>query len=424
MAIIVREDGQRFAINNYRENIVAKKPALLKKELRSLAAIHGKFAKVYYPDPTNQQNIEAILSPEQGYLLGGLIWNCFDKKPDNLIYCEALANSENAILVIVHDRRIYLETELPKSNIITELAALLLLGDQIKFDIYIYGDVPIAENPTEGKFAFDKNMVNSFHVLEKPLYPTLEPSREYELLPLEEAIKELNLPGSYTLPILIVALVLFTVGYLWRVTHPREAKELAPIIEVSYINPYEQLQKALSTPSPAHIINQVCDHIDNLLLAPNWNISKLSFNNLTNAIVATVSSPNNNGFLQLMRWAGNGKYTIQPLPAGVLLTQKLLLPNRIAEKAIYSSALETYSFIYDSINKFFPYQAVFINTTKNNGSYVEMVITVKFQNISNTLLRQVGQSFRDQPITIQTIDLTIDHGLLSGSIKFSIFGAS
>ncbi|MBI5447479.1 MAG: hypothetical protein HY939_01965 [Gammaproteobacteria bacterium] len=419
MTVLTRDDGTQFAINSYRETLVVKKTSILKKEIRTLSHIHGKFAKFRYRD--ERQRIEAAFSSDQGYILGLLIWRHFNK-PSNFIYCEALPHSENAILVIMHDLSFYLETEIPKANIITELASLLLLGEKAKFDIYISGDVPIAQTPTEGKFAFDKSAVNLFQVL-PPVFPTLEATPDTLLLPVEEAIKELELPESYAVPALIALAVIVLGGYFWRTTHPREAARITPSIETPYFNPYKQLQAALSSPSPEHILMTVCDQLDTLLSLPGWVVSKIVYT--PNTLSVTLMPMSASHFRQLETWAIRAHYNLEPKTGGgAILTQTLHLPVRTSEAGIYSSSLGTYAALYDSINRLFPYVALTASTSKNNGTYIELSTSINFQNISVTLLRQMSHTFSRQPIAINAINLTTQSGLISGSIKFSIFGAS
>ena len=421
MSIITRKDGIKFAINNYREAIVVKKTGLLKKELRLLGDIHGKFAKFYYKD--GQQSLETIFSPEQGYLLGLAVWAHFGKKSPNLIYCEALSDSDNALLVIIHGGGTYLETELHKASIVTELASLLLLDSTLQFDIYIHGDVPIAQTPTEGKFAFETSMIKTFNVLEKPLFPTLAVDIESQLVPIEQAIKELNLPGSYTLPILGILGGLVVVGYFWKTLHPKEAAELTPIVEASssYLDPYKQLQIALSTPAPSQIVTQINHHINDLLSMHNWIPTHIAYQNKLLTVSVSPIAPGTT-FYDLMRWAYRHGYKITPSSRGATLTQTLNLPNRVAEEGAINPATSIYSFIYDRLENFFPYQALIIKTIKPYTGYQEIQLSITMQNASNAQLRQLTQVFRNEPVAIQNIDLTFQHGLLTGLINFSILG--
>lgn len=418
MTVITRPDGIKFVINSYREEVNVKKTALLKKELRALSNIHGKFAKFFYKD--DKQRIEAVFSTEAGYLLGSSIWFHYGLQIPNLIYCEALPESDKALLVIVHEYRVYLETELPKANVITELASLLLLGDKSKFVIYISGDVPIAEQPTDGKFAFDSSMLESFQILDTPLYPTLEPDVENLLRPIEDAIRALNLPTAYTLPIIIGVCVLAFVGYLWKKAHPTEVAQLTPIIEVSHQNPYAGLQSALSTPAPTQIILDLTNQLDHLLAMPGWQVTTIILDKQANVTVYLISSGEK--FSTLLNWGMREGYAIQPTTTGATLTKSLHLENRIAEEDSFSSAIGAYTNLYDSMNKLFPYSALSMNKIKSFSAYKQYDLTITLTNTSPGLLRQLAQVFSQQPITITSMKLALTSGLISGTIQFSILG--
>ena len=114
MPQILRHDGVPFVVYTYRELVTAKKYSLLKRELEMLGREHGDNARFYvYPDG----DLEAIFSKDAGYLLGENIWQHFGN-PADLIYCEALADGENALLVIVKQGSVYLDAQLPLTNLL------------------------------------------------------------------------------------------------------------------------------------------------------------------------------------------------------------------------------------------------------------------------------------------------------------------
>ena len=55
---------------------------------------------------------EVAFSPDTGYLLGESIWHNF-KRPMDMIYCEAIPNTTEAILVIVKEGSVYLDGSFP-----------------------------------------------------------------------------------------------------------------------------------------------------------------------------------------------------------------------------------------------------------------------------------------------------------------------
>lgn len=419
MSILTRKDGVKFAINNYREVLIKKRSSLLIKELKMLAEIHGRFAKFSYKN--NAEQISAVFSPEQGYLLGQCVAQHFNY-PDNFVYCETLPDSDKAVLVIYHDKQLYLETETLISNIPTELASLLLLNTNNPFDIYLYGQLPVSQTPEQGKFCFEGTLLKSFNILPQPLFPTLTVDPSMELLPFKEALRQLNLPSEYTKIVIGGIILLIVLGYLWKKAHPKEARQLTPLITVSYVDPYKQLEQALSTPAPNLIINQLGDRIDGLLTLPGWQVESLVYQN--QMISVTVTPYLASQINLLSNWAYKNNYQLTfGQKNSVTLSQLITLPKRYTVNQATSSGRGTYTFLYDSLIKLFPNSAVSLVKINNHNVYQEYVISITLNNISNPLLRQISQLFRNQPININQISLNLDGALISGTINFSIFGA-
>src|SRR5439155_12402343 len=113
---------------------------------------------------------EVAFSQDAGYLLGETVWHYF-KRPMDMIYCEAIPNTTEAILVIVKSGSVYLDGSFPLDSIAEEL--VIFLTQQNNFEIYLYGDVPISQEPEAGKFSFEAGSVKSFDALSKPVFPTL-----------------------------------------------------------------------------------------------------------------------------------------------------------------------------------------------------------------------------------------------------------
>jgi hypothetical protein len=147
MSYITREDGERFVIPSYRDVLKAKQKTQLKKEILALSKSHGEYITMQKKGP-NQY--ELAFSSDTGYLLGESIWQHFNR-PVDMIYCEAIPNSTDAILVIVKSSAVYLDGSFPLDSIPEEL--IIFLTQQNNFEIYIYGDVPISQTHEIGKFS-------------------------------------------------------------------------------------------------------------------------------------------------------------------------------------------------------------------------------------------------------------------------------
>ena len=141
MPYITRDDGEHFVIPSYRDVLSAKQKSQLKKDILLLSQSYGEYITL---QRKNAAQYEVTFSPDTGYLLGESIWHHF-KRPLDMIYCEVIANTAEAILVIVKEGSVYLDGRFPLEGIAEELVVFLTQHNQ--FEIYIYGDVPIAQTP-------------------------------------------------------------------------------------------------------------------------------------------------------------------------------------------------------------------------------------------------------------------------------------
>src|SRR5687768_7707453 len=117
MPYITREDGERFVIPSYRDVLSIKKESLLRKEILLLSENYGEYIAL---QRKNAEQYEVAFSNEPGYLLGETIWHYF-KRPYDLIYCEAIPNTSEAILVMVKSGNVYLDGTFPLDAIPDEL---------------------------------------------------------------------------------------------------------------------------------------------------------------------------------------------------------------------------------------------------------------------------------------------------------------
>ena len=104
MAYLTREDGEHFVIPSYREVLSAKQKSVLKKDILLLSQSYGEYITLQRKSPVQY---EVAFSPDTGYLLGETVWQHF-KRPADLIYCEAIPGTTEAILVIVKAGSVYL----------------------------------------------------------------------------------------------------------------------------------------------------------------------------------------------------------------------------------------------------------------------------------------------------------------------------
>lgn len=407
MTIITRADGVKFSIDNYREILVQKKTGLLKKEMRQLAQNHGLFAKFYYRP--NQQ-IEGIFSQEEGYLLGEAVWNFFNR-PANLIFCESLPKSPNALLVIVKDNNIYLATELAKSTIPNELAPLL--GTGLKFDIYINGDLPLSETPENNKFAFDKTNIHIFNVLAEPLFSRLPVSADILLLPIEDAIAALHLPSPTTLPIILFVVTLILFGFGWKMLLKPPPQAVAPP------DPFAKAKEILTSPSPDKVLTHIAENVEKLYLLPGFKVETLKYAN--GKLTATLSNLGGKT-TELLDYARTQNFRVDILPNAITLDVPLPLHARHPKIGNFQNLNDAYASLVDSLARLVPYPTIVLKQTTNNNYYRVNDITLTLRQCSPTVLREIAKIMAHLPINVVSGTLQISNGLISGTFNMEMFG--
>ena len=209
MPIIEREDGINFAVYTYRELVLLKRASLLRQEIALLQKENGNYARFFEQDTGD---IEVVFSQDKGYLLAESVWFYFDQ-PSDFIFCEALPDNKNAILVVARGGSIFLDSKVPIINLIDEFISLATSDNA--YEIFVYGDnIPLAEQSSDETYAFPEDTVKSFTVLDNAVLPLLEPDEGLELLPVSEAFKELSAAKS-KLPQTIIAIAFLALLFFW-----------------------------------------------------------------------------------------------------------------------------------------------------------------------------------------------------------------
>ena len=231
----------------YRDVLDAKKPALFRKEVLSLSSSYGDYIAL---QRKNTDQYEVAFSSDPGYLLGETVWH-YLKRPQDLIYCEAIPDSTEAILVIVKSGSVYLDGNFSLDTIPDEL--VIFQTQKNDFEIVIYGDVPISQFPEDGTFSFSESSVKSFTILPEPIFPTLPIVKAFQLQ-LVDAV--LNATGIGVFPLKKVVLGLVAVGCVWMAwaylsTHKPEL----PQVLIKATNPYQNYISYLSSADPVEEVN-------------------------------------------------------------------------------------------------------------------------------------------------------------------------
>lgn len=409
MPYITREDGQHFVIPSYRDVLTVKQKSQLKKEVLLLSKSYGDYITLQKKSTTQY---EVAFSPDTGYLLGESIWHHF-KKPEDMIYCEAIPNTTEAILVIVKSGSVYLDGSFPLDSIPEEL--IIFLTQQNNFEIYTYGDVPITKEPTPDKFSFEASSVKSFTVLDKPAFPSLPLLKIYQLKLVESVLQEQGIGVFPLRPVLTAVGFLFVawLAYSWLTSRPPP-----PPPEV-VVDPYLAYYETLRSPAPDDEINKLASAVNQLLQISGWFISGITYEN---GVVSAAILSQGGTMTDLYTWADAHKAVVGMGTTGISVSMPINSVKRTAPKDIYSTQ-RVVAAIIDRLAKVVPGNNMKLTPGTSKGVYntAEVVITVS--EISPALLALIGKQFAGLPVVFKKMTATIDdNGNLTGLITIDALG--
>ena len=410
MSFITREDGERFVIPSYRDVLSVKKGNLLKKEVLLLSENYGGYATIIKKNP---QQFEVAFSPDPGYLLGETVWQYF-KRPLDLIYCEVLPNTTEAILVIVKSGSVFLDGSFPIDSISEEL--VVFLTQQNNFDIYVNGDVPISQTPEEGKFAFDVSQVKSFNILPEPAFPKLPKLRAFQLQLVDTALKAQGIGVFPVKPVLVFGIVigLIWMGWNYLTTHKREL----PAVVITAVSPYQGYISLLTSPAPAQEIKMLADQINLLFSIPGWVPDSLDYNsgNLSVGVKSLGATTE-----ALFAWAKQNKYKLQVKPEGFFLASTLALSNREPPHDV-NQLDEVIANLVDRLTLVLPGNNLDVSAFMDKSGYRESKLVITITNISASTFDLLGQELNGLPLILTKANIKFSNGLLSGTITLSALG--
>lgn len=410
MAYITREDGERFIIPSYRDVISAKKSSLLKRELLLLSQNYGEYVNLH---KKNAEQYEVAFSTEPGYLLGESIWNYF-KRPLDLIYCEQIGNTTEAILVIVKSGSVYLDGSFPIDSIPEEL--VVFRTQQNNFDIYLSGEIPISQTPEPGKFSFDPASVRSFNILPEPIFQKFPKVKAFQLQLVDTVLAA---QGIGVLPLKQIAIALgvfFVIYFIWDYlsTH----KKALPTAIVGVYNPYQVYFDTLTSPDPVREIYRVYTSINLLYTIPGWVPISLDY---SKGKMSVLVRSNGADTKLLFSWAAKNAAAVVVQSDGFYLTWNINQPFRSTPTTIYQLS-DVIGSIIDRLHTVAPQQELQISNIMDRRSYKEMTLTVNFSSITPDVFYLIGLQFKNLPLVLTKVSMGMDNGNLSGSIVLQVLG--
>jgi hypothetical protein len=418
MPYITREDGERFIIPSYRDTLSAKKASLLKKEITLLSANYGEYIAL---QRKTANTYEVAFSPDPGYLLGECVWHYF-KRPYDMIYCEEIPNSLEAILVIVKSGTVYLDGSFPLDAIPEEL--VIFKTQQNNFNIFIYGDVPISQEPQDGKFTFDENSVKAFTVLEAPVFPTLPVVKAFQLQLADIVLKA---QGIGVVPVKQIGIIVFLLllayfAYNFITAHKEEIQ--IPQTFVSVVsNPYQGYIDQLTSPDPTRVIRQMYNLLGLLDTIPGWGPSSVDFISGFPAKAVAIVTSKGAKMQILLDWAYKNNAKVDIGSSAVTLT--LIIPTAKRESPVTINSLQgVIATIIDRMSYVISGNSVSLSGVTDKKVYVQTSLNLAFSDVSPMVVDLIGQYIQNLPLVLNkfTINIDPDTGQLSGTITLEALG--
>lgn len=414
MTSLAREDGVSFVIPSYRD-VLSKRKSQLKADVLELSSRYGEYMTF---QRRGLAQFEVAFSNEPGYLFGECVWHYF-KRPTDLIYCEVIPETAEAYFVIVKNGSVYLDGRFPFENIAEEI--LVFTTQQNQFEIYVYGDGPICEQPEEGKISFEASSVKLFNHLAEPLFQHLPVVQAYQLQPVDVVVRQHGIgvfPVKYIIGVVVI-LGLIWVGFSYRNSPKKAAPAVVKVKPAApSANPYLEYNKALATASPDTAIEMLVLTIDLLSTMPGWIPTEINYSD--GKLTIHVRSLGTNMEL-LYNWAEGNHSQIQLMPDGFFLNMAFpTLPPRPVPSKIYPLDRVIMNLI-DRMMVFMPGKTVTVGAYKILPAYKESDLRIEVQDISPGLLFMVGEQLKDLPLVLTNLTLKINHGL-TGTILLRALG--
>ena len=419
MPILRRDDGLQFIINSYREILNIERVGVLKKKIRMLAREYGSNLCIFQmPD----RNLEIAFSRDLGFLLGESVWN-YLKRPNNMIYCEALHERNRALMVIVKNGVVLIDASISHSEVIDELASLDTVNQ--KYDIYVHGDVPLIKNKAEGEsegFAFDDQCVRSFNKLNESLFMKLPTYDEARLQPLEFALNSPYLGKSGFMPMLIGIFAIGAIFVGWHIYKGYSVEpireQIAPVQKAE--DPFLGFYSSLTRPYPEDQLVEFAS-MEKLLmtLPPGWKSGKISFDGNKYDMEVIFDG----GSVAMIRsWMEKNHFEFPFATDKMPITMMSKLQPRPGVKIIYSLD-DALTVLIDKTNVILGEDGnVEYGGTIDKGSYHEANITIHVNGVFVGILFLIGNELNKLPATIYAMEMKITDGLYTGEIKIKVFG--
>lgn len=411
MTIIKRNDGVTFIMQAYREHLQLKNKRQLAQEIELLSTQHGQFINMMR---RADSTLEVAMSQKPGYLLGELVWDFF-ARVDNLIFCEAIADSANCLLVIIRDGSVYLDKRLVSGEIRDEM--MPIIADDRSYEVYTFGDVPLRDTDTFGDatFKLPKKIVAKFNHLTQSVFERLLVSPEFELQPLPTILRSRYLRDN-RLALTLVAVLVVMGGGWWFLGSSTPQQSVTQLQQLP--QSLQSYQVALTSPTPSAVIDELAEKIDQLYLIPGWKAATITFSGDKFQVEMQAQGGN---LWYLTDWAKQHYYDLRMTPRGAELTLKSHLKNRQLQQHYPDSKTVLAEFM-QRLSEVLTADAIHVQSSRQQGVMQETRFTLDLKELSPDLLDLVGRELEDLPLSLSSVHLRLKDGLIDGQIELSLWG--
>ena len=416
MAKITRNDGTSFIIPDYREALSDKKISVLKNEVTLLSQTYGEFI---YIQKNLDDSFDVAFSTEPGYLLAESIVK-YIKTSNNFIYIERLQNSDTVIFITLKQGKIYIDTQISVDTLADEF--VIIQAEQMPFDIYLYGDLPVSNQEQDTDKVFVGNIAKSFTVMQESVFDHLPHYSECELKTINDAFTEAGIIQPTNIKIIttiVILIIIVLVWFFWPKSTTQHI-QLPQIIETK--SQYYDYVQTLETPGPTQQLEGLITFTEVLQDLPaGWQPQ--SINVTSSDISITLRNISNAGSLEMLHaWAAAKGISMNISSTIISLNFKTAYPVRAAQRNIYSTQ-EIARVIIDRLKPVLNNTAINVATIMPEENYQRQPISFNVRNISLNTLDIVAKQFADLPVLFDSAELIQGgNGLLTGSIHITIVG--
>jgi len=414
MSVIERKDGARFALYTYRDILFSSKFSAFRQEVSELQKENGQYVRFF---ELGKGEIEVVFSNDQGYLLAECVNNHFGN-PVNMIFCEQIEDQENAILIVIKNGMVFLDALLPITMLIDEFVSIGTSQD-IKFDIYIHGDIPLATKPSDEKFAFTPELVQSFNYLESPVFPQIIPDPQFELFTVYElSLSKSKLP-KYVAGVIIIFFVFFLCYELLKPAAPPPPPPPPPP-QPKVVDPYTQYKSVLTTPAPSQLITDFNFQVQRFMTIPGWTLTTISLSN--QQVNARLKLGGGSADILLMWLKQQHKVNLRVDGGSAELETQLNASNRQPPSKIYPIKTIVAN-MYDRIRVVVDSSNIKIQSSQKRNNFVETQMSINIDSVTPSIIDFLAKEFVAMPINLDSVKFNLNDGLISGSIQFTVVGA-